>query len=470
MSDIELMSGIISGLIASLIYAIITSAVSFNYKYKVVQLIYEMHGHLCLLENGIKYHNEIMIYASVDSIYRLSREILQLDTKIVIGCSRDIIKVINTFAAQCISIVILLGQEDRGYEDYENEARLNDIQRAFYFEQDNVMSDFAIELVFLLNKSKNNIQEYNNKNVHILDNVMHIQLWSTNNPNIKICKSNDEIISILNEYRIRCIHNGSKKDGISMSRQIPTPEEIFAKHELSIILQSDLKYRDKPDLEYIDNNGDRHGIEVVQACNADLREYENTRSEKAANNFNNSVLAKAYGMHIDTKCNMIMHNDKIGLRMINKAVTEKSKKLDKGNYDGYNSIWLAILCDIYAGFISSYIDTIVKKLNKSKFEKVFIISYNEHVVFEIHNGTVTKHEMNISNQNDELKILIIKEYLNMEHSKERDAALKRYLKHMLSCSDSNNYDIGNDISNTTLDKTGINTLIQKYTGRKNFIE
>lgn len=212
-SGIELVSGVISGLIASIIYAIITSVVSLNYRYKVVQLIYEMHGHLCLLENGIKYHNEIMIYTSVDSIYRLSREILQLDTKIVIGCNRDIIKVINTFAAQCISIVILLGQEDRGYGDYESEARLNDIQRAFYFEQDNVMSDFAIELVLLLNKAENNIQEYNSKNVHILDNVMHIQFWSTNNPNIQICKSNKEIISILNKYRIRCINNGSKKEG-----------------------------------------------------------------------------------------------------------------------------------------------------------------------------------------------------------------------------------------------------------------
>lgn len=255
-----------------------------------------------------------------------------------------------------------------------------------------------------------------------------------------------------------------------MSRQIPTPEEIFAKHELSIILQSDLKYRDKPDLEYIDDNEVKHGIEVVQACNELLREYESTRSEKVADKFNDSDLAKAYDMYIDTKCNMLIQNNKIALQMINSAVTEKLKKLDKGNYDGYNSIWLAILCDIFAGFLSSNIDTIAKRLNKSKFEKVFIISYNEHIVFEIHNGNVTKHEMNISNQNDELKALIIKEYLNMEHSKERDAALKRYLKHILSYSNSNNYDIDNDISNTTLDKTGINSLIQKYTGRRSFIK
>ena len=254
-----------------------------------------------------------------------------------------------------------------------------------------------------------------------------------------------------------------------MSRQIPTPEEIFAKHELSIILQSDLNYRDKPDLEYIHNNGNMRGIEVVQACNADLREYESTGSEKVANRFNDSDLAKAYSMHIDTKYNMIIHNDKIALQMINKAVTEKSKKLAKGNYDGYNSIWLVILCETYASFLRSNIDTIAKQLNKSKFEKVFVISYNEPTVFEIHNGNVTKHDV-IIHDNNWFSKFIIKEYLNMEHSKERDAALKRYLKHMLSYHNSNNYDIDNDISDTTLDKTGINNLIQKYTGRKSFIE
>lgn len=255
-----------------------------------------------------------------------------------------------------------------------------------------------------------------------------------------------------------------------MSRQIPTPEEIFAKHELSIILQSDLKYRDRPDLEYTDDNGVMHGIEVVQACNGFLREYESTGSERAANNFNNSGLAKAYGMHLDAKCNMLIHNDKIALQMINSAVTEKSKKLDKGNYDGYNSIWLAILCDIFAGFLSSNIDTITKRLNKSKFEKVFIISYNEHLVFEIHNGNVTKHEMNISNQNDDLKKLIIKEYLAMGRSQARDAELKQYLKSFLKHSNSNNYDLNNDTNSITLDKAGINSLIQKYTGRKSFIQ
>lgn len=255
-----------------------------------------------------------------------------------------------------------------------------------------------------------------------------------------------------------------------MSRQIPTPEEIFVKHELGIVLHSDLKYRDRPDLEYTDANGVKHGIEVVQACNELLRKYESTGSEEVANKFNSSDLAKAYSMKLDTKCNILTHDDRIGLQMIVSAVTEKSKKLTNGNYSKYNSIWLAILCDISAGFIGGYMNTIAKQLNKSKFEKIFIISYSEHAIFEICNGSIVTHKMSISNQNDDLKKLVIKEYLDMESSKARDAELKQYLKIFLKYSNSNNYDLNKDTNSITLDKAGINSLIQKYTGRKNFIE
>lgn len=255
-----------------------------------------------------------------------------------------------------------------------------------------------------------------------------------------------------------------------MSRQAPTFEEIFVKHELDIILHSNLQYRDKPDLEYIDTDGNKHGIEVVEACSKLLREYDSTRNKKIAEQFNKKSLVEAYGVHFDTKHGLYIHNNKLGLHMIADAINKKSIKVINGSYSDYNSMWLAIMCDMYVGFINDYIDGAVKQLKPSIFEKIIIISYNDQLIFEIHNKNIIRHKMYISNQNDDLKKLVIKEYLGMESSEARDREVRKCIRYLLKWHNANNYNLSKDIKYMTVDKDGINSIVYKYSHVKNFID
>lgn len=192
----NIICGIISGLLASFIYAIIVSNITFGYRNKVKVILYELHGQLALLENGIEYHNENIMYSSMNMIWNGCKEVIDLSRKIVF-CNKKLVMVINTFAAQCISLLIFIGQSERGFNvEQEKEARINSIISAFFYsDNQRIFSDFALELVWILNNKK--YTKFDANNVHILDNTTHIDFWKDVN-DIELCKSNEEIINILN--------------------------------------------------------------------------------------------------------------------------------------------------------------------------------------------------------------------------------------------------------------------------------
>lgn len=251
-----------------------------------------------------------------------------------------------------------------------------------------------------------------------------------------------------------------------MSRCVPTPEEIFAKHELDKILCADLKYRDRPDLEYTDDKGIRHGIEVVEACNQLLKQYDNTGNAEVSDKFNESDLAVDCLVSMDPQHGLFIGNNEFGKHNIIRAINTKSNKLKMGLYDACDSIELAVVSNLYNLGISSYINDIAKQVKDNPFEVIYIIAYVDSKVYEIHCGSVTEYDMNISNQNDDLQTLVIKEYLGMQSNPSRDRSLRRYIEQFLKRDNIPETEINSMI----LTKEGINSLIEKYTGIHDFLQ
>ena len=194
---LSIIYGIISGIIASLVYAIMVNNMTVNYKYKVKVLLYELECSMSLLENGLEYSNEIIVYTSVISIQNTAKQILALNKKITFY-NRYMIKIINTIAAQSLAIVCYIGQSERGLDsNQEKMARLNDIKRAFIMNYNRPFSSFIHQCLNIMNNS--DINSLTEDDIHILDNVYHIEFFNYNN-DLELCKSNEEVFRLLKYY------------------------------------------------------------------------------------------------------------------------------------------------------------------------------------------------------------------------------------------------------------------------------
>lgn len=189
----SIFGGIIAGIIATIIWWILENSICFNYKHKITKLLYNLYSEVVLLENGIEYFNEIMIYSSLDRIQHTANEILNCD-KAFNFFNRKKIKVIHTLAILCISIVNHVGQSEKGYNNKrEKEARIKEIKNAFWFDDEHrCYSNFIINLIFNINKNLHIRKD----EIHILDNKL-LPGIASENYNISICKDNDEIYEIL---------------------------------------------------------------------------------------------------------------------------------------------------------------------------------------------------------------------------------------------------------------------------------
>ena len=194
---LSILYGIISGIIASLVYAIMINNMTVNYKYKVKALLYELECSMSLLENGLEYSNEIIVYTSVISIQNTAKQILALNKKITFY-NRYMIKIINTIAAQSLAIVCYIGQSERGFDsNQEKMARLNDIKRAFIMDYYRPFSSFIHQCLNIMSNS--DINYLTEDDIHILDNVYHIEFFNYNN-DLELCKSNEEVFRLLKYY------------------------------------------------------------------------------------------------------------------------------------------------------------------------------------------------------------------------------------------------------------------------------
>lgn len=251
-----------------------------------------------------------------------------------------------------------------------------------------------------------------------------------------------------------------------MSRCVPTPEEIFAKHELDKILCANLKYRDRPDLEYTDDKGIKHGIEVVEACNQLLKQYDNTGNAAVSDKFNGSDLAVDCLVSMDPQHGLFIGNDAFGKHNIIRAINSKSSKLKMGYYNTCDSVGLAVISYLYNGCINSYIDDIAQQVKDSIFDIIYIIAYVDSKVYELNHGSVIKHALDINNQNSDLQALVIKEYLDMESSKNRDRELRDYIAQFLKRDNIPRV----VIDSIPLNIMDINSMLEKYTGIHDFLQ